>query len=140
MEANGILQPDSDADLFVLHCVFLPRINKSLGEFTRAWNMHPIRTAKNWSPRQIMINSMIREADLLEALDVPVEEWGIDYEGPIPIPEDLIGTVEVTETLCPLNEHDLQQFKEAIDTDTRFEDLGIEHYMHCKELLESLLS
>ncbi len=138
MEANGILQPDSDADLFVLHCVFLPWINKSLGEFTRAWNMHPIRTAKNWSPRQIMIISMIREADLLEALDVPVEERGIDYEGPIP--EDLIGTVEVPETLCPLNEHDLQQFKEAIDTDTRFEDLGIEHYMHCKELLESLLS
>ena len=64
--------------------VFLPWINKSLGEFTRAWNMHPVRTAKNWSPQRIMINSMIKEADVGETLDVPVEEWGIDYEGPIP--------------------------------------------------------
>ena len=76
---------------------------------------------------------MIREADIEETLDVPVEEWGVDYEGPIP--EDLISTVEVPETSCPLNEHDLQQFLDAIDTDTRFEDLGIEHYVHCKESL-----
>ena len=47
-------------------------------------------------------------------LDVPVEEWGIDYEGPIR--EDLIGTVEVPETSCPLNEQDLQQFLDVIDT------------------------
>ena len=72
MEANGILQPDNDLDLFVLHCVFLPRINKSLSEFTRAWNMHPVRTAKNWSPRRIMINSMIKQADIQATLDVPV--------------------------------------------------------------------
>ena len=81
---------------------------------------------------------MIKEADLGETLYVPVEEWGIDYEGPIP--EDLIGTVEVPETSCPLNEQDIQQFLDAIDTDTRFKDLGIENYVHCKELLESLLS
>ena len=98
MEASGILQPDNDLDLFVLHCVFLPKsLSLSLSEFTRAWNMHPIRTAKNWSPWpwpwQIMINSMIREADMQESLDVPVEEWGIDYEGPIP--DDLVGMVEI---------------------------------------------
>ena len=91
--------------------------------------MHPVRMAKNWSPRQIMINSMIKEADIGETLDVPVEEWGIDCEGPIP--EDLIGMVEVPETSCPLNEQDIQQFLDAIGTDTRFEDLGIEHYVHC---------
>ena len=118
MEASGILQPDNDVDLFALHCVFLPRISKSLGEFTRAWNMHPVQMAKNWSPRQIMINSMIKEADVGETLYVPVEEWGIDYEGPIP--EDLISMVEVPKTSCPLNEQDLQQFLDAIDTDTRF--------------------
>ena len=137
MEANGILQPDNDLDLFVLHCVFLPRINKSLSEFTRAWNMHPVRTAKNWSPRRIMINSMIKQADIQATLDVPVEEWGVDPEGPLP--DDQVGTVEVPDTESPLDEQGLQQFLDGIDTDTRFEDLGVEHYMHCKELLESLL-
>jgi len=44
MEAMGVLDPVSDTDLFVLHCVYLPRINNSLDEFARAWDLHPIRT------------------------------------------------------------------------------------------------
>lgn len=83
-----------------------------------------------------MINSMIREADIRESLD---EEWGIDYDYG-PVPDDVVGTVGVPETECPLDERDLRHFLDAIDTDTRYEDLGVEHYMHCKELLESLLS
>ena len=42
-EALGILDPVDEVDLFVLHCVYLPRINRSLKEFMRAWNLHPIR-------------------------------------------------------------------------------------------------
>ena len=30
MEAIGILDPTNEVDLFVLQCVFLPRINKAL--------------------------------------------------------------------------------------------------------------
>lgn len=41
MEPVGVLNPDNEIDLFVLHCLYLPRINKSLDEFTRAWNRHP---------------------------------------------------------------------------------------------------
>ena len=136
MEATGVLDPDNEVDLYVLHCVFVPRINKSLGEFTRACNMHPVRTEKNWSPRQIMINSMIREADITENLDVPIEDWGIDYEGPAP--DELVGTVEIPETVCPLEEQELQQFLDAIDTESRFDDLGVEHYIYCKQLIESV--
>lgn len=33
MEARGILDPDCAIDIFVLHCLYLPRINKSLSEF-----------------------------------------------------------------------------------------------------------
>ena len=66
---------------------------------SRAWNMHLVQMAKNWSSRQIMINSMIREAEMQESLNVPVEEWRVDYEGPVP--EDLVGTVEVPETKYP---------------------------------------
>lgn len=42
MEATGILDIDSELDLFVLHCIFLPMISKSLKEFAGAWNMHPL--------------------------------------------------------------------------------------------------
>lgn len=59
MEAMDILDPVNEVDLFVLHCIYLPRINKSLKEFSRAWNLHPIRTERNWSPQQIMRNSLV---------------------------------------------------------------------------------
>ena len=48
MEATGILDPDCESDLFVLHCVYLPRINKSLRQFMIAWNNHPLCTEHNW--------------------------------------------------------------------------------------------
>lgn len=38
---NG-LDPDNESHLFALHCLYLPLINTSLKEFTRAWNHHPI--------------------------------------------------------------------------------------------------
>lgn len=52
MEEVGDLDPLSDTDLFVLHMVFLPRINRCLQEFRASWNIHPMRT-EHWSPKKI---------------------------------------------------------------------------------------
>ena len=105
MEAMGVLDPNDDSDLFLLHCIYLPRVNKSLLDFARAWNHHPIRTERNWSPRQIMLNSLIREADILSSVDVTPSDFGIDYEGPVP--DEEIGTVEVPQTGVPFDEDNL---------------------------------
>ena len=53
MEAQQILDPENELHLFVLHCVFLPRINRSLQSFSSAWNRHPLCTERMWSPRKI---------------------------------------------------------------------------------------
>ena len=58
MEAEGLLDPDSERDIFVLHCVYLPMLQHSLQEFATAWNRHPMRTEHNWSPRKIWFNGM----------------------------------------------------------------------------------
>lgn len=60
MEAVGILDVDSELDIFVLHSVFLKLIDSSLKNFAQAWNMHPIRTENNWSPNKIWLNSIIQ--------------------------------------------------------------------------------
>ena len=134
MEAMGVLDPVNDVDLFVLHCLYLPRINHSLGEFARAWNLHPIRTERNWSPRQIMINSLIREAEISTNSVIP-QDFGVDIEGPV---AEEVATVEVPDTIPPLNGEDLQQFLDCIDTESSFEDFGIQHYVECKQLFESM--
>ena len=136
MEATGILDPSDDVDLFLLHCIYLPRINKSLLDFARAWNHHPIRTEKNWSPRQIMLNSLIQQSDIQSNNGIP-SNFGVDYEGPVP--DEEIGTVEVPPTDVPLNEDDLQELLDIIDTETFFDDLGIQHFCHCKEIIQMLL-
>lgn len=53
MEEERMLDPENELDLFVLHCVFLPVINWSLESFTHAWNQHPLRTERMWSPKKI---------------------------------------------------------------------------------------
>ena len=135
MEANGILDPENQDDLFVLHCVFLPRINRSLSEFSRAWNHHPIRTERNWSPQQIMMNSFIREREAHRYEEVP-EDYGIDFDGPVP--EEEIGTIEVPQTTSNLHEEDLEMFLSNVDTTSLFDDFGYQHYIHCRQLYQSL--
>jgi len=57
----------------------LPRINKALTEYARAWDLRPVQMARNWSPHQIMLNSMIQEENILDVVD---SNYGIDPEGP----------------------------------------------------------
>ena len=82
MEMEGVLDPDDEVDLFTLHCLYLPRINSSLKEFSKAWNKHPVRTEENWSPYKIWLNSIIRSELLVANMDV--DSFGIDEEGPLP--------------------------------------------------------
>ena len=110
LEAQGLLDPDDDCDLFVLHCVFLPAINHHLSTFAKAWNQHPVRTERNWSPHKIWINGMVNPnnrhltavCDVIEELPVGqvTEEFGRDDEGPLP--EEQLYTIDIPETLCPL--------------------------------------
>ena len=89
---------------FVLHFVFLPRINVAIDSFVNAWNRHPVRTEQNWSPEQMWANGMldITNRHLLAVADVRNEcersedlAWfGHDPHAPLP-PDDGLSTVEV---------------------------------------------
>lgn len=136
MESMGILDPENDGDLFVLQCVYLPRIRKSVEEFRRAWNLHPVRTERNWTPRQIMMNSLIKEDEIAASSDPPPSDYGIDPLGPVP--DEEFGSVEVPETISGLDEEKLERFMSCVDTETAFDDMGIEHYSSCKQLFQSL--
>ena len=53
LEREGILDPLNDVDLYCLHHIFLPRINRCLGEFCESWNNHGLSTASNLTPNQL---------------------------------------------------------------------------------------
>ena len=53
---EGVLDPANEVHIYCLHYVFIPRLNKSLSEFSQAWNLHPLSTAHNLSPHQLWIS------------------------------------------------------------------------------------
>ena len=59
MEAEGILDPLNEIDLYCLHYTFIPRINKSLESFREGWNNHSLSTENNRTPSQMFVSGLI---------------------------------------------------------------------------------
>ncbi len=148
MEAAGILDPTCEIDMFVLHYVFLPRINTALQEFAAAWNHHPIRTQRNWSPRRIWMNGMLdprhsNQQAVREVIDgIPVEgldNFGIDYGGPLTTLDN--STVAVPDTLFPLDDDQWDAFDRELNPHLLMsaDDGGVSLFVHARNTLSILL-
>ena len=60
LEDCALLDPCNEVHLFVLHYVFLPRIQDSLDHFRQAYIQHPISSARNQTPTQLWTAGLIR--------------------------------------------------------------------------------
>ena len=60
MEAQHILDPGSELDVFALHYIFLPRIQRLLDRFVQRFNFHSVSTAHNRTPRQLWSSGCLR--------------------------------------------------------------------------------
>lgn len=58
MEDRGILNPDEPLQLWALHFIFLPRINRALNMFTQTWNNHKLSSERNKTPLQLFRRGM----------------------------------------------------------------------------------
>ena len=68
MEDNGLLEVDDEVHMFALHYAFLPRINRSLDQFSAAWNNHGISTERNMSPVQLWISGIARSGRIIDEI------------------------------------------------------------------------
>lgn len=64
LEDEGLLDPVDEVDLFVLHFVFIPRINQQLHSFKAAYCRHKLRTEHNHSPLQLWTRGILVTDDL----------------------------------------------------------------------------
>ena len=92
MEAAELLDLESPADIFALHYVFLPRVNKALAEFQQAWNHHGLRTEGGQTPLHLWASGM-RHADDEEERDW--SHYGVDFV-PEPVEEGDENNVSIT--------------------------------------------
>ena len=83
LESNEKLDSLNEVDLFCLHFVFLPHINKSLFEFRESWNNHTLSSESNRSPLQLFIegsmHSLRDEGQQTVTPDVDVSHLTSDH-------------------------------------------------------------
>ena len=72
LEDSGFLDPTNQLNLFALHFVYLPRLNRHLNIWKGGYMRHRIRTAGSRSPMQLYILGMlrIRGSDLTAAREM----------------------------------------------------------------------
>ena len=130
LESCGVLDPLSDVDLFCLHLVYISRINKSLEEFTRQHNNHPLRTERNRSPLQLFCRPMFQSA-VSDVHPFHIPSYGIDEEGPSPqVADD--DAVVVEPIRVSLSELQLQSLHQMIESNSEGDDVGVAIYMRVR--------
>ena len=144
MVQYGILQRGNRIHLFILHFVYLPRINKAIESFVHAWNHHAMRTERNWSPVQMWTNGMvdIRSHGRTGAVDVSMAseqvdelEWyGYDPNAPTPIDNGL-SIVNVDDILLDLPDVELYDITHNINPLAYSDSFGIDIYEQALNLI-----
>lgn len=59
IEAEEYLDPLNEVDMYCLHFIFLPRINKCLQEFQESWNNHSLSSEGNKTPYQLFVEGLL---------------------------------------------------------------------------------
>ena len=59
LEEQQLLNPLNKTDMYCLHYIFIPRINKHLHDFIESWNHPALSTEHNQTPYQLMLLGLI---------------------------------------------------------------------------------
>eukprot|EP00111_Clytia_hemisphaerica_P014281 TCONS_00042060-protein len=136
LEQNDFLDISSWKHLYLLHYIFLPRLNKSLGSFWDAWNHHPISTARNKTPMQLWLTGIVNYCPNQPDQVFDFVNFGIDHFIHRDIDfDDTNIAIEVPQFDCPftMNEllvlHSIQPLAES-------SSFGIDIYVSALEMLQ----
>ena len=69
MEEDNLLDPLKGTDLYCLHYIYIPRINKGLNQFQEAYSHHRLRSENNRSPFQLWTHGLIERSGDDEAIE-----------------------------------------------------------------------
>lgn len=102
LESKGILDPNNKTDIFCLHYIYLPRVNRTINEFRAAHNHHSISTERHATPIQLYM----------------ADRHLLHIHSPHTASEDTILPEQqpaTNDTFSPLNEHEMLELSQHID-------------------------
>ena len=105
---SGYLDIENPTHKFLLHYIFVPRINHTIDSFVRAWNCHPMRSEHNWSSQRMWANGFLDRRNhgishISEMNEQEFEWFGMDWQAPVPN-DDGLSTVDVFDAENPLDD------------------------------------
>lgn len=135
LENTSLLDAHSEVDLFVLHYIYLPRINVALEQFVEDWNYHDIRTAGYQSPMALWYTGIMQRMD--DAVIHEPQIYGIDWEAgasEMDSDENLV----VPENSVELTQEETRVLKNVVP-DPRMDDgnSGIDLYVRARDFLKN---
>jgi hypothetical protein len=142
MESEGILDPVNERDLYALHYVFLPRINKSLSDFREGWNNHSIRTEHNRTPHQLFAFGalQLQNAGLaaLDFFDSVSNDYGIDRDSYSVTEDSSVEGVPVPRNPTPVTDRELEQLQDMVNPLGNSDNYGIDIYLQVVSFLHTV--
>jgi hypothetical protein len=110
-DSRGLLDAGNDLHIELLHFVFLPRIQRSLDQWAKAWNKHPMSTMHGRSPLSTWFSSLQDQLQSTVPVDehVHAETYGIDFGGDV-APEQTNNNVVVP----PIQSHLSEQLRRSL--------------------------
>ena len=140
MESIDLL---NECQLFALHIVYQPRLNKALKDSISFWNNHKLWTEGALTPMQIwmqgvycnLMENTVR--DTVDLSDFDPTNCGVDEEASIPL-DDIQAGNNVVVLLCPfqLSEEEIATLNQ-IDVFVHDESTGINIYLQVVSLLRT---
>lgn len=134
MEECGLLKHTSEAELFALHYVFMPRLNSQLSRFAEGWNNHPLRTEHGLSPKQLWTRGACLASD--DIISQP-EEYGIYTDAS---DEFDAGSVVIPETSLQLTAAQFRHIASQHNPLAPSEYMGLDVYISVCETVFDMLN
>lgn len=110
LESVQLLDPNSETDIYALHYVYIPMINRAVDQFILQWNNHPISGQRGSSPLQLWTKGFYKFAqsdyisvrEVLDPKDID-SDYGVDDDAPLPEIQT-VNHVEVPESEIELTQ------------------------------------
>ncbi|KAL1516251.1 hypothetical protein ABEB36_000170 [Hypothenemus hampei] len=142
MEEENLLDEGNKIDIFCLHYVYLPRIQRSLLEFMNQWNFHKLSTMGSQNPSELWNINYLEGFNYLLNDDLNYfenqEAYGIDENGPLPVIETA-NNVVIPESDINLTPEQHTEIKNAVPNPLLEDNnYGITHYLNVRHIVQNI--
>lgn len=142
MEDEGILDSVDELHLFCLHYVYIPRVQRSVGEFRDQWNNHGLSTQGGHTPLQLWQQGVLHNAGLDTTVNDIFEvdfDFGIEEDGPLPELQ-MANNVIVSQNTIVLNDTTMNIIHGSVNPLENDGNHGIDLFLRLVHIVEQRLS